>query len=869
MWRPLTVVIRCSKQSLVAVLLALLLTPQLAIADAQPPQYQTDQAHVTQALNNFWTLQSLGQTTAGIKANWGALLGSSDWYEWNSLKLNWSSDMASKNAQRNLLLNASISGVNAKGAQAVGYVWPSNGSESWLCPHPHFDQMPRFICAVYNDYIWSHDLAFLQKMQSKSEAVMDYMAHAMQGQSGLLRCPEPYNGLTHTGPNTTYMDCYREGGAVTWIEAGYYTALQDMVTLETVLGHRDKAAAYATQARQLQAQFQAQLWNKNTLRYAGWQDSGGALHDYGFTYVNLEALARGLGNAENAYHIFDWLDNGMAQPTVMGGHVGSRDIYQCVIAPRSNTVAISPADWDPWSVSETLRGSTMGYGALVEDGGAMLWVNYYDVMARLKWLDADNAWRKFAAMLYRIEGDPLLFTESVSHPTNTYGENYLEVGPADGTENSLNAVAPLAGFMGIQPRVDGLYATPNLPTSLLFLTSHHVSYGSNSYDIQVTRGQVVTEVAPLNSAVQTSHSTPLTGTTEQQFTAGAPFNTLGFFLTPAGGPAPMVSAQLQKRRGGVWLPVAATAVTARYPNMYCYVAVPLQVAGAYKITLTPMTGSVIWHKLDGSYTCRAAYEPTMPIATGVIKGASVAITTKQTFSSIAVDTTEGGRGLVILVRKLGVNWRPVETTWTATPRGGVLSFADQPGGSYRLQFNTAVAGNYQLLSHIYTTIITNGASSTIRTVTAGATVKLSDILGPPMGHRIAIYAPSSERYVSAATNPADILTAGAATTPGPPEMFDVYDAGNGRIALKSEANGHYITTNPSRQGGLELSSTNSTSVAAQFIWQHQISGTFALSSPVSKYYVSTDLAHNNQLTAGFATTAGAWEQFTWLDAGTY
>src|SRR5205807_1646548 len=138
------------------------------------------------------------------------------------------------------------------------------------------------------------------------------------------------------------------------------------------------------------------------------------------------------------------------------------------------------------------------YGALVEDGGALLWVNYYDVMARLKWLDADSAWRKFADMLYRVEGDALLFTESVSHPTNTYGENYLEVGPADGPENGLNAAAPLNGFMGIQPQVDGLYTTPNLPTSLLFLISSSVSYGSQTYQVRVTRGEVVTDVAPLN-----------------------------------------------------------------------------------------------------------------------------------------------------------------------------------------------------------------------------------------------------------------------------------------------------------------------------------------------------------------------------------
>ena len=419
-------------------------------------QYGSDQPFFSQALNDFWTLQGLGQTTGGIKANWGALLGSSDWYEWNSLKVAWTNDTADKAAQRDLLLHANITGVNAQGAQAGGYVWPSNGSEFWLCPSPHFDQMPRFICAVYNDYVWSRDRAFLQKMQPKLEAVMDYMTHTMQGRNGLLVCPGVYNGLPNQGPNTTYMDCYREAGQVTWIEEGYYTALQDMAAMETVLGSKARAETCAVSARKLPAQFDAALWNAKTRRYAGWKDSRGTLHDYGFTYLNLEALTRGLGDGSKASDVFDWLDYGKTQPTKWGGHIGSMDIYQCVVAPRSNTAPIPDADWDFWSVSKSLRDSSMGYGALVEDGGALLWVNYYDVMARLKWIDADNAWRKFADMLFRVEGDPLRFTESVTHPTNAYRENYLEVGPADGPENGLNGTLPLYGFMGIYATMNGL-----------------------------------------------------------------------------------------------------------------------------------------------------------------------------------------------------------------------------------------------------------------------------------------------------------------------------------------------------------------------------------------------------------------------------
>lgn len=792
----------------------------LAPACAQPSQFQTDQPAVTRALNGFWTLQGLGRPTAGVKANWGALLGSSDWYEWNSLKINWADDPADKLAQRDLLLRANITGVNATGAQATGYVWPSNGSESWLCPTPHFDQMPRFICAVCNDYLWSRDRAFLQKMKPKVEAVMHYMADTMQGRSGLPRCPGVYTGQANAGPNTTYMDCYREGGAVAWIGMEYYTALQDMAALETALGDRPKAAIYAARARRFPAQFDAQLWNKRTRRYAGWRD-GSALHDYGFTYLNLEALARGLGTPTQAAQVFDWLDNGSADPTVMGGHRGSTNIYQCVVAPRSNTIPVPVADWDPWSVSPALRGSTMGYGALVEDGGAMLWVNFYDVMARLKWLDADSAWRKLTALLFRVQGDPLRFTESVTHPTNVYGENYLEVGPADGPENGLAGTSPLYGFMGIAPKPDGLYVCPNLPTSLLSLTARNVCYGSAVCSIRVSRGRVVTD------AVRPG-----------PFAVCKPFNKVGVQLAEARRSDVRLQKRMSTRRGAVWVTVAASSLTAPRRDEFCYFPVPTQASGTYRAILADGSSPIV---------CRTTFEPVRRVGVGALGGSSVAFTAKQTFSVIAVQTQGKLSGGVMLLRRSGDRWRPVATTWTSGAGGGALGFADQSAGRYRLQFPCAVTGTYRLLSNTFTVVVTNGTASTTCTVAAGGTAKLDIVSGAPQGHRV---------VVSGLANSA-ILG----------QVFDVQGAGRGQIALKSERTGRYLSVDPC--GGHTLRTDRAAAVGPweRFVWEHQTSGAFALRSPAAGFYASTDLSHQGRLAAGFATKPGSWEQFTWADRG--
>ena len=50
------------------------------------------------------------------------------------------------------------------------------------------------------------------------------------------------------------------------------------------------------------------LWRPEVGRFAGWQDLAGTFYDYGFTFVNLEAVHYGLATPEQARSIFEWLD---------------------------------------------------------------------------------------------------------------------------------------------------------------------------------------------------------------------------------------------------------------------------------------------------------------------------------------------------------------------------------------------------------------------------------------------------------------------------------------------------------------------------------------------------------------------------------
>ena len=677
-------------------------------APAHAQQFLADQPSVTQALNQYWMLQGLGQATAGVTAHWPAVFGSSDWFEWNSLKVAWTDDAADKAKQRELLQSAFVNGVNAHGAQARGYVWPANNSELWIGVQPHFDQMPRFICAVYNDYLWSRDKTFLRAMRPKLEVVMDYLKNTMRARDGLPQCPGIFNGRSGSSPNTTYMDCYREGGTVAWIAEGYATALADMAAIERLFGDRRRAAVYTSAVKAFPKQFDAGLWNAATKRYAGWRDTDGVLHDYGFTYINLEALARGLGDADKADAIFRWLDSRQARPTVAGGHVGSTDISQCVVAPRSNTAPIPAKDWDSWSVSPTLRRTSMGYGALVEDGGALLWVNYYDVLARLRWLDADSAWQKLTALLGRVAGDKLLFIEDVTHPTNVYGENYLEVGPADGSENGIAAVTPLCGFMGVHAEADGLFATPNLPTSLLFLECRGMNYGATPCSVRVARGRIVL-------------STPLAAE-PQPFAAHAVFNTLGVLLRP--DPTARITFRLEKRLNTAWVCVASASAARPEGLAYTYVTLPDQSAGVYRVTLSPAMGRV-------RYACRVVQEASSQTSGGTVRGQGVAFDAIRCFSKIVLRTAHGFPRGGTLFRRMGSHWHSVSATWAAGQYGGVLRFADQPAGHYRLQMQRPTYGKYALEASRYTVTVRSGGAIRSTWVAAGGTVKLKVLAASP------------------------------------------------------------------------------------------------------------------------------------------
>jgi hypothetical protein len=247
-----------------------------------------------------------------------------------------------------------------------------------------------------------------------------------------------------------------------------------MAEIESVMSHEktpDAPAArsssyYRQLAQQVKRRYQETFWDESAGRYIGCVDIHGNRHDYGFTYVNTEALAYGLGDAEKAKRIYHWMEN---EPT----STGKADTYFFELAPRVNTLDCS--GW--WYLEGKGEIPSQPFDTHCENGGAILYTSFFDLMARHRWLGADNAYQRLWGILRRYDqpdrlcgGNPMYFG----------GKPYIN-GWAVGTdipfpESGLVPAFFLYGFLGVEARVDGLYISPKLPKDLAFAGVRNLFY---------------------------------------------------------------------------------------------------------------------------------------------------------------------------------------------------------------------------------------------------------------------------------------------------------------------------------------------------------------------------------------------------------
>ncbi len=371
--------------------------------------------------------------------------------------------------------------------RADGYVHSWGNLEGWPFPggldnldHRQFYTNSCYILACADYYFWSGDKEFLSKVKDRLRKACDYMLNSpdTNGKEGLLRLTSKDHDGTGKGLAGTYWDNVPFGYLTAYENVYFYGSLKAMADLGRIWGDTKRANELTALRDKCRKRYNELFWNDKAGRYIGCIDVKGVKHDKGFAQVNLEAAAYGLPSQTQAQRIYHWLEK---EPTA----TGKADTYSAFIfAPRSNT--IDTRDW--WFMNSTVAPYNEPFGDHNQNGGAIMYVSYFDLMARRNYLGADNAMKRFREILDRYE-----------KPDKLCGGTPLYYGESDATQVGTSIPFPesglvptyfLHGLVGVNAKPQGLVIDPRLPKGMTFAGVKHVWYHGKPLTIKAFRDHV-------------------------------------------------------------------------------------------------------------------------------------------------------------------------------------------------------------------------------------------------------------------------------------------------------------------------------------------------------------------------------------------
>jgi hypothetical protein len=375
------------------------------------------------------------------------------------------------------------------------------------CDTRHNVNNSNFIRGCHDYFYWSGDITFLRNQMPRIRSAMRFIEREFQtrqkkcvyttwpgheGRSGVRWIDGKKQIVRGEGIGSNYWDLLPFGGEDALATIYYYDAVCDLAELEEQIArhpqwcvaqgadafdpidlrkHADEVREYGTR----------RFWSETTGRF-GTVDLDGQMHDYGFTFLNNEAVYFGFATPEQARSIHSWLSGERA---VEGDTATGSDIYHWRFGPRSTTRRNLDYYFWGWSNPEQIP-----WGYQVQDGGAVLGWSYHDLMARLMTAGPDDA----ASRLRQIGA---WFDETQAE--GGYRAYYAK-DPARGSMQGGNVAGGLGldkeffesvlvpqvmlyGFLGFRPTADGCAIAPRLPSDWPKLTVTRVHLRDQVLDI--------------------------------------------------------------------------------------------------------------------------------------------------------------------------------------------------------------------------------------------------------------------------------------------------------------------------------------------------------------------------------------------------
>ena len=376
-----------------------------------------------------------------------------------------------------------------------------------------------FIDACSSLINWTGDKVFLTNNIGKMRKAMVYMLDEFQvlsnkcvltpwfghdGRSGLLVNEKGEKTvLPGVGVGNGYWDLMPFGHKDTLATMFLYNALNKLADLEEQIEKNPELKIPDSEnkfspnflrkvAKELKDN-SSQFWNKETDRFGSAIDINGKLHDYGFTFLNLEAVHYGFANEEQSAKIVDWISG---KRIVTNDTSKGEDIYHWIFAPRATTLRNIDYYGYTWSAPEVIP-----FGYQIQDGGAVLGFSFHDLMAKLKTTGPDDTWQRLKTIIdwfgeVQAEGgyrkyyanNPERGTLQGGGPPGGLGMD------AEFFESVLLPQVMIYGFMGFQPMIDGFSINPKLPTEWPSLEITKINLHSNALDIKAEKKKIEIKV---------------------------------------------------------------------------------------------------------------------------------------------------------------------------------------------------------------------------------------------------------------------------------------------------------------------------------------------------------------------------------------
>ena len=396
------------------------------------------------------------------------------------------------------------------------------------CDSRHNINNSNFIRGCHDYFLWSRDLAFLRDQMGRIRTAMRFVMQEFdtrarkcvyttwpghEGRSGTRRVAGKTVVVPGEGIGSNYWDLLPFGGEDALATVYYYNTLLDLAELEAQITSHPEwniAAADAFSPADLRKHAQEvkdygtkRFWSEKTGRF-GTVDLDGNLHDYGFTFLNNEAVYYDFATPEQARSIHAWLSG---QRIVAGDTSTGEDIYRWRFAPRSTTRR--NLDYYFWGWSNP---ASIPWGYQVQDGGAVLGFSYHDLMARLKTAGPDDAWQRLRGILAWFDevqsaGGYRAYYQEPSRGTMQGGNVPGGLGiDKEFFESILVPQVMLYGFLGLRPTADGFRIAPRLPSDWKELSITRIHLHDHVLDLRITAGTLeVTDHTPASQPLKVEY----------------------------------------------------------------------------------------------------------------------------------------------------------------------------------------------------------------------------------------------------------------------------------------------------------------------------------------------------------------------------